>query len=62
MGLHLSRKQWEKIVIGDDIVITVLGFPKDGVVQLNIEAPREITVHREEIRDRIRREQMGSGE
>lgn len=46
--LVLYRRRQEKIRIGDDVVITVLGT--DGSrVKLGIEAPREVIVHREEI-------------
>jgi carbon storage regulator len=46
--LVLSRKLGERIVIGDRIVVTVVKLDH-GQVRLGIEAPREITVFREEI-------------
>jgi carbon storage regulator len=49
--LVLSRKQGERIVIGDNIVITVVSL-EYGKVRLGIEAPREIKVWREEMLDR----------
>jgi carbon storage regulator len=49
--LVLSRKQGERIVIGDNIVITVVSM-EYGRVRLGIEAPREIEVWREEMLDR----------
>jgi len=45
----------EKIVIGDDIEITVVAL-QPGKVRLGIEAPREVTVHRLEIASVIGRE------
>lgn len=53
--LILTRKKEEKIMIGDNIEITVLDVEGDKV-QLGIEAPREIEVHREEIYRRIEKE------
>lgn len=50
--LILTRKIGESIIIGDNIVITVVGN-KNGQIKVGIDAPREISVHREEIRDRI---------
>ena len=52
--LVLNRKREEEIVIGDDIVIKVLGA--FGDVSLGITAPRSVPVHRREIADRIARE------
>jgi carbon storage regulator len=49
--LVLSRKQGERIVIGDNIVITVVSLDY-GRVRLGIEAPREVEVWREEMLDR----------
>ncbi|MGN6088798.1 MAG: carbon storage regulator CsrA [Actinomycetes bacterium] len=46
--LVLSRKVGESIVIGDDITVTVLEVRGD-VVRLGINAPRSVTVHREEL-------------
>lgn len=52
MGLVLTRKVGQRIMIGDDIVITVLK-PKEGKIRLDIVAPPEVPVHREEVRDQI---------
>lgn len=54
--LVLSRKRDEKIIIGDDIKITVVDIKGDRV-RLGIDAPRSVTVHRDEIYEAIQREQ-----
>jgi carbon storage regulator len=59
--LILTRKTGEAICIGDNVTVTVLGV-KGNQVRLGINAPREVSVHREEIYERIRKEQLGSGE
>lgn len=46
--LVLSRRAGEKIVIGDDVTVTVLEVRGD-VVRVGIDAPRSIRVHREEV-------------
>ena len=53
--LVLTRRIDEKIVIGDDVTVTVLGL-KGKQVLIGIEAPLEIPVHREEIYQRILKE------
>lgn len=50
--LVLSRKDGEGIRVGDEIVITIVST-SGGQVRLGIEAPAEITIHREEIYDKI---------
>lgn len=52
--LVLTRRLGESIVIGDDIIIRVLDI--DGQVKLGIEAPQNISVHREEIYTKIQKE------
>lgn len=54
--LVLSRKKDEKIIIGDNIVLMVIEIRGDKV-RLGINAPKEITVHRQEVYDAIRKEQ-----
>jgi len=46
--LVLSRKKGESLVIGDNIAVTVIEIRGDKV-RLGIEAPRDVTVHREEV-------------
>lgn len=53
--LILTRRISESIIIGDDVKITVLGV-KGNQVRLGIDAPKDVSVHREEIYDRIRTE------
>jgi len=55
--LVLSRKKDEKIVIGDNITIMVIDIRGDKV-RLGIDAPREVTVHRQEVYEAIQRENM----
>lgn len=57
--LVLSRKKNERIVIDDNIVITVVEVKGDKV-RLGIEAPKEIPVHRSEVHEAICREQASS--
>jgi len=57
--LVLTRKLGERITIGDDISITLIEI-KGGHVKLGIEAPRSIDIHRQEIYERIREENLGS--
>ena len=59
--LVLSRHRDERIMIGDKIVITVVEVRGDRV-RLGIEAPREITVHREEIYNAIKQQPPVSDE
>lgn len=53
--LVLERDEWEKIMIGDNIVITVLDIRGDKV-RLGIECPKEIAVHRQEVYQAIQRQ------
>lgn len=46
--LILTRKPTEVVVIGDDIKVTILGL-KGNQIQIGIDAPKDISVHREEI-------------
>jgi carbon storage regulator len=57
--LVLSRKRDERIVIGDNIVITVVEVRGDKV-RLGIEAPSEVPVHRQEVLDAMKRSASNS--
>lgn len=56
--LILTRRTGETIMIGADITLTILGV-KGNQVKIGVNAPRNIAVHREEIFERIQREQQG---
>jgi carbon storage regulator len=53
--LVLSRKPGERLLIGEAVEITVLDVRGDQV-SLGVAAPREVSIHREELLERIRRE------
>lgn len=53
--LVLSRKKTERIVIGDNITIEIVDIRNDNV-RLGIHAPRDVSIHRQEIYDLIRAE------
>lgn len=53
--LVLSRKQDEKIIIGDSITLMVVAIQGDKV-RLGIEAPKDVSIHREEVYQAILRE------
>ena len=55
--LILSRRVSETIIIGDDISLTVLGI-NGYQVRIGINAPKEVSVHREEIYQRIKKENL----
>jgi len=59
--LILTRRINETLHIGDDVQVTVLGI-KGNQVRIGIDAPRDVPVHREEIYQRIKREErMNAG-
>ena len=51
--LILTRRVGESVVIGEDVTVTVLGV-KGNQVRIGINAPKTVSVHREEIFDRIK--------
>lgn len=53
--LILSRKIGESLIISDDTKVTVLSA-RGNQIRIGVTAPREVSVHREEIYNRIRRE------
>ncbi len=59
--LILTRRVGETLMIGDEVTVTVLGV-KGNQVRLGVNAPRTVSVHREEIYERIKREKEGGGE
>ena len=53
--LILTRRVGEALMVGGDITVTVMGV-KGNQVRLGINAPKDVTVHREEIYDRVQQE------
>ena len=59
--LVLTRKIGEKVMIGDDVTVTVLGMFGNHV-RLGITAPKNVGVHREEIWQRIKHEETSQAQ
>jgi carbon storage regulator len=55
--LILTRRVGETVMIGEDVTVTVLGV-KGNQVRVGVNAPRDVAVHREEIFERIKREEQ----
>jgi carbon storage regulator len=58
--LILTRRVGETVMIGNDVTVTILGV-KGNQVRVGVNAPRDVAVHREEIFERIKREERGEG-
>jgi carbon storage regulator len=58
--LILTRRVGETVMIGNDVTVTVLGV-KGNQVRVGVNAPKEVAVHREEIYERIKREEQAAG-
>lgn len=54
--LILTRRVGETVMIGNEVTMTILGV-KGNQVRVGINAPKSVAVHREEIYERIKREQ-----
>ena len=59
--LILTRRVGETVMVVDEVTVTVLGV-KGNQVRIGVNAPKEVAVHREEIYERIKREQEGTSE
>ena len=55
--LILTRKLGETLMVGDEVTVSVLGI-KGNQVRIGINAPKEVSVHREEIYERIKAEEQ----
>jgi len=55
--LILTRRVGETLMVGDEVAVTVLGV-KGNQVRIGVNAPKEVSVHREEIYQRIQREKL----
>ena len=53
--LKLTRRVGQSLMVGDDVMVTVLGV-EGNQIQIGINAPNEVPVHREEIYERIKTE------
>lgn len=54
--LILTRRVGETVMIGNEVTVTVLGV-KGNQVRIGVNAPKDVSVHREEIYERIKREE-----
>ncbi|KZZ13365.1 carbon storage regulator [Oleiphilus sp. HI0130] len=59
--LILTRRVGETLMVGDDVTVTVLGV-KGNQVRIGVNAPKDVSVHREEIYQRIQKEKAESGQ
>jgi carbon storage regulator len=54
--LILTRRVTESLMIGNDVIVTILGI-KGNQVRVGVNAPKDVAVHREEVFERIRSEE-----
>ena len=57
--LILTRRVGEAVVIGEEVTVTVLGV-KGNQVRIGVNAPKSVSVHRDEIFERIKNERDSS--
>jgi carbon storage regulator len=55
--LILTRRVGQTVVIGDNVTVAIIGV-KGSQIRIGISAPKDVTVHRKEIYERIRHEQV----
>ena len=54
--LILTRRVGQTVIVGNDVTVTIVGV-KGNQIRIGISAPKNVSIHREEIYERIRREQ-----
>lgn len=59
MALNLSRKEGEKIMVGDDIVLTIVEI-RGNTVRVAVDAPRDVEVHREKVYQQVAAEKRAA--
>jgi len=57
--LILTRRVNEALMVGDDVTVTVLGI-SGNQVRIGVQAPRHVSVHREEIYEKIKQEKLAA--
>ena len=57
--LILTRRVGEKLVIGENVTVTVLGV-KGNQIRIGIDAPRSVDVYREEIYEQVKQENLSA--
>jgi len=55
--LILTRRTGESLMVSDDVKLTILGV-KGNQVRIGVDAPKEVSVHREEVYERIQAEKI----
>ena len=59
--LILARNIGEALIIGDDVKVTILGV-KGNQIKIGVDAPKNVTVHREEVYERVLEERAEAEE